>query len=309
MVKVLVLLAVFNGEKFLREQINSVLCQSAVEVFICFADDGSTDATLSILAEYACSHADKIVRIFPEKAGGRAGLNFLRIFACVDLSDFDYVAFADQDDVWHKEKLARGVAALNKSGASGYSAAVTAVWSDGAEKYLPQSGEITGADYLFEGAGQGCTFILRVDFARIVKSELTSRWGEVGGIYYHDWLVYAMCRSAGRHWYFDTVSTMRYRQHEHNDTGARMTLAGLRKRLGLIFSGWYGEQIRQISQFCSSVNHGDDYARTYEKLRLFQIDQQVVGRYRLIKFVVKNGRRRISDRFVLALMALCGLLK
>lgn len=102
--KVLVLMSTYNGEAFLSEQIDSILAQESVEVDLLVRDDGSSDHTRDILATYAAKTPH--VRWYSGE-----NLGFVRSFtALVDMayreySAYDYYAFSDQDDVWHKDKL------------------------------------------------------------------------------------------------------------------------------------------------------------------------------------------------------------
>lgn len=98
----LILLATFQGERFLSEQLESILDQSERSFRILVRDDGSTDRTVSILHEFA-SHSRERIRII-ENGEGRLGAcgNFDRLLS---RADGEYVAFADQDDRWDRDKL------------------------------------------------------------------------------------------------------------------------------------------------------------------------------------------------------------
>lgn len=106
MKKVNVLLSAFNGEKFIQEQIESIIGQEGVEIALYIRDDGSRDSTREILKKYQ----DKAVVIFGENKG------FVRSFFDLLLrcDRADYYAFADQDDVWFKDKINRAVVELEK---------------------------------------------------------------------------------------------------------------------------------------------------------------------------------------------------
>ena len=101
MYKVQVLLSTYNGEAYIKEQLDSILNQEDVSVRILIRDDGSTDSTKDILRAYTALH--KNVRcIHGENAGVTA--SFFRLFELCD-SDIDFYALADQDDVWDLDKL------------------------------------------------------------------------------------------------------------------------------------------------------------------------------------------------------------
>lgn len=299
---VLVLLASFNGNQWLDAQVQSILRQKNVRIKLVVGDDLSNDTSIDRLRVTAIGD-DRIQIIqFQERSGG-AGQNFIRLLGVVDISEFDFVSFSDQDDVWDAEKIIRAVGLLNSSNSDGYSSAVTAFWPDGKEKMLKQSDKLSDIDFLFEGMGQGCTFVLGSDFARKIQDFIRTHRGLTLNIHYHDWLIYALSRVMRRRWVFDNQSMMRYRQHEGNDTGARNALAGIIKRIHLIRGGWYSAQVREIiavaSTLCAEVIP-DDFISVWIR------EDSVQRRLSLAWILLRRGRRRLLDRIVLALSSLLG---
>lgn len=108
--RVLVMMASYNGERFIEEQITSVLMQQDVDVTLWIADDGSTDATVEICERISLS-ADNVVFVQNERNLGCAK-NFMHMLGEADKNAFDYFAFSDQDDYWLPEKLIVAVRAL-----------------------------------------------------------------------------------------------------------------------------------------------------------------------------------------------------
>ena len=96
-----ILMATYNGEKYLREQIDSILSQSSKQWHLYIHDDGSTDGTLEILNNYAEKHPEWVtVMDYPSQGG--ALQNFMSLLEKVEA---DYYMFSDQDDVWHPTKV------------------------------------------------------------------------------------------------------------------------------------------------------------------------------------------------------------
>jgi glycosyltransferase involved in cell wall biosynthesis len=118
--RVLVLLATYNGERFLREQIESILDpvmgQSYPWLRMMARDDGSQDGTAAILEEYARKFPDKFAVLPDCTPSGEAKWNFLRLIeaALAQEDSWDYLALADQDDVWQPDKMEVTVAAMQE---------------------------------------------------------------------------------------------------------------------------------------------------------------------------------------------------
>ena len=304
--KVMVLLASRNGANWIREQLDSILAQQGVDVSILVQDDKSTDDTASIITQYADTAPERISIILNETGTGSAGANFRKLIARTDLSAFDYVALADQDDIWDHDKLARGIAAMRRTGAHGYSAAVNAFWPGGKESVLAQSSRQRSLDFIFEGAGQGCTFILPVAGFEVIQEFCRQHAAELAEFHFHDWLIYILVRAAGGFWYFDPEPVMRYRQHENNDIGARGGLASLRRRVAMVKQGWYGKQVALAMNIFRLAGGMD--ARADALQVTLQAPFSWKRRVSLARISGTHGRRRLADRGALILFALLGWL-
>lgn len=302
--RIKVLMATYNGEKWIDEQLHSIFQQKNVSISIIVSDDGSKDSTIDIISKFR-NQGDAIELVPHTGSSGGAGQNFLRLFRQVDFRNLDYVAFSDQDDVWYANKMFRAVSLLRESNSNsvGYSSSVDAFWPDGSKKKLLQNPIVTPGDYLFEGAGQGCTFVLTADMACQIQQILVEHADLTRGIHYHDWLIYSIVRSLGGNWIFDQTPGMKYRQHAANDTGARVALSGIKLRLRLIKNGWYVCQINLILNFLRALDKSSLNSNVLIN-KLISIKSRKVP---LVFFLVKNGRRKISDRLVLVVMALFGL--
>ena len=99
-----ILLATYNGERFLHQQLDSLYAQTLKDWTLYVHDDGSTDGTLAILKEYAEKYDNFIVLDYPSQRGASA--NFFSLLQRVDAS---YYFFSDQDDVWMAEKIERSM--------------------------------------------------------------------------------------------------------------------------------------------------------------------------------------------------------
>ena len=105
MYSVAVLMSTYNGEKYLREQIESVLAQEDAAITLFVRDDGSTDRTVDIIREFVEGNSN-IIFIKGENVG--VGNSFLQLVYSSG-ETYDYYAFSDQDDIWLPQKVAKAV--------------------------------------------------------------------------------------------------------------------------------------------------------------------------------------------------------
>ena len=107
--KVNILVATYNGEKYIRELIDSLLAQTYPYITIYVLDDGSTDNTISILKEY---EAQNNIHIIPNSHNLGYPFSFYKLLT--DCSEADYYCLCDQDDVWYPDKVASSIDILEK---------------------------------------------------------------------------------------------------------------------------------------------------------------------------------------------------
>jgi rhamnosyltransferase len=255
--------------------------------------------------EQLATESPAVEVLAPSTRAGSAGRNFYRLIRDVDVGASDFVAFSDQDDIWYADKLVRACSALAGSGAAGYSSAVQAVYADGRRHILAQSPRVTPVDFIFEGAGQGCTFVLSRDLFLHVQHVVRTAWEEVGQVNHHDWLAYALCRGAGQHWYFDPIPSMDYRQHDSNELGGRGSVGGALRRWRMVKSGWYRHQVDAICVVMASVGLDQPLSGFLHRKAS---RAQPFGRVVWCCLLLTHGRRKLLDRLVLVSAAVCGFL-
>jgi rhamnosyltransferase len=283
--KIAVLLAAYNGIRWIEEQVTSILGQAGVEVSVFISVDPSTDGTEEWCACYAAEHPEVVVLPYVGTFGG-ASRNFFRLLRDVDLEAFEFVAFADQDDIWFLDKLQRAVTALAECNVDAYSSNVTAFWPDGRMLLLNKSQPQVKWDYFFEAAGPGCTYVLKRELAVALRSSVISSWSLLQGVSLHDWYCYAFARSHGFRWYIDPVPSMSYRQHESNQVGANTGISSLISRYKTIHDGWWFSQVQLIARLVGAGS--DSFVKTWLPLRPGQLIE--------LSFSAGHCRRRVRDR-------------
>lgn len=218
-VHVTVLLSAYNGAAYIAQQIDSILQQHQVQVQLLIRDDGSTDQTPALLTALAAQH-NNIDLILGENLGV-AGSFFALLEAAARLADggvATYYALADQDDVWHTDKLVRACAALEHIQTDQpllYCSAVNYV--DQHLQYLRGSRQFSQARIGFKNAlvqniATGCTMVFNPWALRTIVASLPRH------CVMHDWWIYLLISALGRVIY-DPQPSMQYRQHPHNVLG------------------------------------------------------------------------------------------
>lgn len=295
--KVAVFLATYNGDNWIREQLNSILLQSSVEVSIFVSDDFSCDVTLEKLKEFSKNDARVILLPRSERMGS-AGKNFYRLICNIDFSGFDFIAFSDQDDIWNQDKLISHIHILEKTGAEAVSSNVIAFWPQGKQKLINKSQPQKQYDFLFESAGPGCTFLMTPWLVNKVKDQLLNN-KVAKEVTMHDWLTYAVCRAYGKRWIIDSTPSMYYRQHQHNVIGANSGLSAIWARLKKINDGWYRKEVALIARVVSSINSDNSLSKLQKIIQRNSIADQ----FRLLPYAFR-GRRKLSDRLFLIISIL-----
>lgn len=236
--RVTVLMATFNGSRWLDAQIDSVLGQRGVDVRLLVSDDGSKDGTQERIAQRA--HEDPRICLLPKREGtpGVTG-NFLHLFL-THVPDGSYVAFCDQDDLWHADKLERQIGIALASGADAVSSNVLAFGPNGHRSLIVKSRPQRRWDHVFEAAGPGSTYLFTPALhARLRELVMGLDYSQIG---VHDWYLYALARALGAQWHIDETPTVDYRQHEANVQGANAGTAAMAARVSKLRNGFYRRQ-------------------------------------------------------------------
>lgn len=219
-----VLLATYNGEKYLPRQLASLQAQDDPAFTVLIQDDGSTDGTLDILADVVGQ--DSRFRMAKE-CGHHFGAkgNFMSL---LQQCEGDYAALCDQDDEWESNRLSRCRAALEEAEARLGESTPLLVHSDarvvdgdGAvihESFFRHQGwdpeAVTLPRLLVQNNATGCTMLMNA-----ALTHLASRKGDPAQMHMHDWFI-ALTAAAFGQVIFADEPLVRYRQHAVNVMGA-----------------------------------------------------------------------------------------
>lgn len=210
MQSVLVIMSTYNGEKYLREQLDSILKQEEVEINILIRDDGSKDSTIPILKEYEKEY-DNIEVIYAANVGVMRSFMELLYVA----PNYDYYSFADQDDIWLPKKTISAIRMLkcNSKPELCYSWSTIVdsnlnVLNDSREYELPKN----KIDSLTKAWAPGNTIVFNFETMKLVRKYKISEPCA------HDMWLYILCTYFGNV-YLDKRSFILYRKHGENVTG------------------------------------------------------------------------------------------
>ncbi len=295
-----VLLATYNGGRFIREQLDSIVAQTHREWRLLVRDDGSSDDTVDILLEYERRLRGKLVLIEDELGRLGASQNFGRL---LELSTGPYVAFADQDDIWMPYKLSRMLeSAKAVEGQYGVKHPIL-VHSD--LKVVDEGGRLIAESFwkyqalrpnvcdwrrfIVQNVVTGCATLINAalrDLATPIPKEAIM----------HDWWVALVAARFGVIAHVPQ-STVEYRQHAGNNTGAKGWNVGYVARQGYaVLSGGCRRRVQETQRQAAV------FAARYDGM-LTVADRQVIEGYVRLKergplgrrmFLLRNGLLKVG---------------
>lgn len=208
--KVAVLMSTYNGERYLREQIDSILQQQDITVSLIVRDDGSNDGTINILQEYN-KGAHRLDYYQGENAG--PARSFMELL--VKAPEADFYAFSDQDDYWLPNKLSAALDAIGNIATPALYYCQTQL----ADKNLQPFPSVKinpygtfGEALVYQFIG-GCTMVMNAAL-RAVINEYTPKY-----LAMHDVWIYDIAKAIDAAVVFDPTPHILYRQHDQNVIG------------------------------------------------------------------------------------------
>ena len=243
---VAILLATYNGEKFLKEQLDSIMNQTFVGAKCYIHDDGSTDETINIINEYQELYPERVIVVDGPVCGGSKA-NFMFLLHKIDA---DYYFFCDQDDVWGKDKIEK---MLIEFAAKEDEAIPCVMFSDLivtdeqlntiADSYFDYIGanpeRIYYRQLLIQNFIAGCSMLFNRKAA-----EMARQYENIDNIYMHDWWIVLIAALVGKVLKSEYTLTF-YRQHSSNEIGAqkRVTILDV---IAHVFGTVFGKHKKEI---------------------------------------------------------------
>jgi glycosyltransferase involved in cell wall biosynthesis len=236
--EVAILMGSFDGARFLAAQLASIAAQTHAAWHLHVSDDGSRDATRAILADFAAGAGRGRVTLHE---GPRAGFaaNYLGLAGNPAIRA-EAFAFADQDDVWHPDRLARGVARL-----AALPPAVPAL-TGGRTRLIDEAGAPLGLSPEFRappGFGNALVQSIAGGNTMLFNASAKRLFEAVPGVAVvaHDWWAYQLVSGAGGTVIYDPVPAVDYRQHGANLIGGNQGLGARWTRMRMLMAGRLAE--------------------------------------------------------------------
>lgn len=245
MESVTIMLATYNGEKYLEEQIESIINQTYKNWKLIISDDNSTDGTKEIINKYISLYPQKIKNITNFKEHSAKG-NFINLFENVEKSD--YYMFCDQDDIWIENKVEKFITRIKQEKDSGPILmycdlkVVDENLSVLNESFLQYTNNYPPKEnfekFIFENHIPGCTMFY--------NNALKEKIGNISeGCRMHDWWIALNASAYGKIIFLDETLNL-YRQHGNNTIGAKSKIG--KKRIPSII-----RKIKHIKMFNTSI--------------------------------------------------------
>jgi len=301
--KIAILLATYNGEAYISEQIESILSQTCEDWVLYIHDDGSKDNTMEIIRHYEQKYPEKIVILDAPSTGG-AKTNFLYLFQQIEAP---FYMCCDQDDIWLPEKIEVTKKEMENL-ARGDEDKPCLVFTelrvvDGelntiAERMSDYQGldckKLNFNRALIQNVVTGCTMMVN----RVLRDEM-NKIEDYDNVLMHDWWALLVATRFGKVAFVETA-TILYRQHGNNGVGASHATSFLYKLKRML----QGEEIKQslvntrnqARAFAGLYSEPAD-ALAYKYARLGEL-----GKIKRLKFYDKYNVKKSTSAKNLGLM-------
>jgi len=237
-IMVTILMAVYNGEAFLKEQLNSIIRQVNTQWRLIASDDGSDDRSLQILEDFAGSVENEVLIYTNDPPSGSAKNNFAKLMG--KALDADYIMFSDQDDIWKEDKIQLSMdkmKLLEKKYGSGVPLLVHGdlevinenrdVVARSMASYSDIRRQASLAQLLVQNNVTGCTMLINKALCHGIY-----RYISRDEVIMHDYFAAIYAQVFGKTIFIDKP-LVSYRQHNSNSVGAKANKSPgyLKKRL------------------------------------------------------------------------------
>jgi glycosyltransferase involved in cell wall biosynthesis len=259
--KILILLSTYNGEKYLKEQLDSIFAQSYKDFEIIARDDGSNDETINILKSYNIKILDT-----DKNLGAKLSFSTLLDYSVTN-TDADYFMFCDQDDIWKSDKIEKTIDTMKELEKENLDLPLLVhtdlevvdeklnLLAKSFWRYEKRDPSLNSINRLIiQSTVTGCTMMIN---RKLAEMSLPISENSI----MHDWWISMVASTFGKISYLNE-STISYRQHSSNDTGSKkfgLSLI-LKKAINFLF---YDELYKHLDR---NIKQAKSFLNQYESL-------------------------------------------
>ena len=280
-----IILGSYNGSRFLREQLDSLLKQTHQNWSLLVTDDGSTDGTLAIVSDFETANPEREIKVIQ---GPRRGFAKNFLFGLRAAKPAPFYAFCDQDDIWLPERLSMAIETIGGE--------LRPAIAGGRTQYISETGELLGLSPLFSRAPSFRNALVQSLFGgntitmnRAMRDLLVQDIPDAV-IVSHDWWGYLLCTGAGGTVHYLAEPTVLYRQHNQNlvggGTGLAARLDRVKRGLQQQFREWTDHNLTGLNSVSPQLTP------THRKLVLEMTESRRTGPLTSLAFSRREGLYR-----------------
>lgn len=291
---VTIIMAAYNGEQYIREQLESMKGQTYRDWKLIIRDDGSTDRTVDIIQAFRQETEQEVVLYENKPSSGSAKENFFRLLKDADDS---YIMFCDQDDIWKKDKILHTLQYMQQLETDAsipvlVHSDLTVIDENGTVKadsffaYQNLSKTMELSHLLVQNTVTGCTMMINRSLRNHMLEAISHE-----KIIMHDYWAALYAAVYGKIGLL-SESTMYYRQHAHNSVGAKASNS-ITRLWGRLLEGRkqyknsMAESFEQIAYFLECTKQMQTAPAKRELLEGYAA-LKTKGKWNRVRFYYKN---------------------
>lgn len=286
--KIAIMMSVYNGEKYLEKQLNSIYEQTVLrysEIFLFVRDDGSSDNTIKILKKWS----NKLNIIIDEGTNIGAKNSFYELLYHV--GEYDFYAFCDQDDIWEIDKLEQAIKKISGADPRLYFSNVLYIdeYDNSLNNTLLSTEFKLSLERIFMcNPANGCTMVWNKSMHRILITRKYTCFTM------HDEYCLTIAYLSGTVIY-DEHLMMKYRLHINNVTQSK----NLKKKIKLWKWVWFDNRYASLDKRCKELLDNVSFINVNDKKEIEQLSNYKKGfnRFKLLRLGYRCENKKIERSF------------
>ncbi len=272
----------YNGEKYICEQINSIISQQGVDIDLFIRDDGSTDRTTAIIEDLSQKNGNIHAKFDLNKGPSES---FMDLVYSPDINEYDYYAFSDQDDIWDDDKLIRAVSIMCQSNKPllYYSALLSFQENGGEKKLIVNDREYSFAESFIQSHFPGCTMIINKSGMKLIRSIARPK-----SVIMHDLFLVQVFMATGNRIIYDRESRINYRIHGNNVSVKKENAIGEFNRLRNVFKKQKGQRVSAAQDFYGVMKESLVDGKKETVLTVAEYKKSIKNTFKMINMILRT---------------------